>query len=143
MRLFILCLLFISSASYAQFPCGEPPPFTAEELTALRGWSGGGAFRVFAKYAGAEFDFPSYRRDCPNWAAFGYGLHNGPQCTMGIDVANAFDSLIWVMSQKRARDPEHFSEYYWAEAEKLGFLKYLSRTPASHDRPFGAESVFR
>jgi hypothetical protein len=129
MKLLILCLLFISPVSHAQFACSEPPPFTEAELTALRSWSAGGAFRTFAKYAGAEFDFPSYRRDCPNWAAFGYGLHNGPQCTRGIYVAADFDSLVWVMQQKLASDPGHFSDFFWIEAEKLGFLNYLRHLP--------------
>lgn len=135
--IWIASLLALGGAhlsAHAQFQCGEAPPYTEEQLAALPEWAAGGAFNQFAELAGADFDFESYRADCPNWAIFGYGLHSGPACLHGVDVSSLYVSAAYVFEKKLARDPAEFRNYYWSEAVRRGFIKYLTpRSPVATD----------
>lgn len=123
----------LSATSHAQSAsaCGSAPAFTIEEAYALREWAVGGAFRLFAKQAGAEFDFASYKDDCPNWAAFGYALHSGPGCFAGVEVTSTYLSYMFLFERDWGSNRERFNEFYWSEAKRTGFSKYLRVTEAS------------
>jgi hypothetical protein len=117
-----------ASSAWASYQCSEPPAFTQDQVLKLNDWAVGGAFRQFAGNAGAVFNYDSYRADCPNWAAFGYGIYNGAQCTAGVDVLSSYFGELTALAVKLSNDPDGFKDYYWAEAKNVGMDKYL--TPA-------------
>lgn len=126
----ILCVaVMFSQGVLANSNCKEDyiPPHTEQDLFDVQEWAGGGAFAIFAKDAGYNFDRETYIADCPNWAIFGFGKALGPVCTQNVDLLSRYISLAFVMERKLEKDPEEFPEYYYEMAKKYGFDIYLSK----------------
>ena len=111
--------------------CGPGPEFTKDELFALRDWSSGIAFGVYAKTLNLEFDWDQLKDDSPNFAAFGFGRTAGPQCTMSVDVTAGYMGTLYALDNaygKHLRGETSladFTEYYFAQAKKYGFEQYI------------------
>lgn len=131
--LVISVVLMGSSSSWALGgKCEESyiPPHTSEELGEVVDWARGGAFAVFAKEAGYEFDKVSYNQENPNQALFNFGRATGTSC-LQRDVLNGYVSMAWVLQNalqksKNASSKEAFKKLYKEYAEKLGFEIYLT-----------------
>ena len=124
--LFFSTFILFCHQSAAFGPCSEKyiPEHTTQELYQLRDWAIGGAFSVYAKFAGYDFDKVSYMETCPNLAIFNFGRVVGPQCTQSIDVLASYMSVSYVLEKQLSKDKEGFSSYFYEQAVEYGFDQF-------------------
>ncbi len=113
--------------SFAKCEKSFVPPTTESELLEIREWAIVLAFIPMAEKAGYHFDSELYlqQNPNPNQAAFNFGYVSGRSC-YPIEVATAYESYSVVLTRLHYLDFENFKAFYIKEAERYGYLDYLT-----------------
>lgn len=101
------------------------PPHTFSELSEVMEWAEGGAFSVFAPYAGFAFDHDAYRADCPNWTLFTFGRATAKEY-LQLDVLQLALQTTGSLQMTYAHHPEEFEAHFLKQAQQKGFDIYLT-----------------
>ena len=107
------------------------PPHTYQQLLDVARWAEGGAFAVFAKYAGYTFDNSTYTDACFKnktfncGEIFNFGYATGTEF-FRLDVLDGYFRVFNNLHFMYSRFPETFSEKYLELARARGFNIYLS-----------------
>lgn len=108
------------------------PPHTNQQLLDVTQWAEGGAFAVFAQYAGFTFDNKTYNEACFNNETFNcreifnFGYATG-KAYFKYDVLDGYFRIFNNLQFMYSHSPETFSEKYLALAKSRGFDIYLTQ----------------